>query len=144
MKPRDIMTKNVKFVNTNDNVSSAAKIMESMNVGAVPVCEGKRPVGMLTDRDIVLKSIAQGKDFNNTNVCEIMSNRVIYGTPDMDVHEAAHLMAKFQIRRLPVVENNNIVGIVSIGDLATQNILVDDAGEALSSISEKTPNAGIY
>lgn len=144
MKLRDIMTKDVKFVNTNDNVTNAAKIMENQNVGAVPVCEGNRPVGMLTDRDIVLRNVAQGKDYNNTVVSDVMSNRVIYGTSDMDVHEAANLMSKYQIRRLPVVENNKIVGIVAIGDLAVQDILVDDAGDALSTISQKTPNSNIY
>lgn len=138
------MTKNVKFVNTQDNVTNAARIMQKLNVGAVPVCEGQRPVGMLTDRDIVLRNVAEGKDYIHTNVSEIMSNRVIYGTPDMDVHEAASLMSKHQIRRLPVVENGEIVGICAIGDLAVEDKLVDDAGEALSTISEKTPTINMY
>src|SRR5699024_5987955 len=119
-----------------DNITNAAKIMEDLNVGCVPVCEEQRPVGMLTDRDIVLRNVAKEKNGNNTNVTEVMSNRVVYGTPDMDVHEAAELMSKYQIRRLPVVENDRITGIVAIGDLAVQNKLVDDAGVALNSISK--------
>ncbi len=144
MKLRDIMTKNVKYVTTQDNVSNAVEVMKKLNVGVVPVCEGQRPVGMLTDRDIVLRNEAEGKDYNNTSVSEVMSNRIIYGTPDMDVHEAASLMSKYQIRRIPVVENGKIVGIVAIGDLAVKDKLVDDAGEALSTISEKTPTTNMY
>lgn len=136
MKLRDVMTKNAKYVTTQDNITNAAKIMEDLNVGCVPVCEEQRPVGMLTDRDIVLRNVAKEKNGNNTNVTEVMSNRVVYGTPDMDVHEAAELMSKYQIRRLPVVENDRITGIVAIGDLAVQNKLVDDAGVALNSISK--------
>lgn len=136
MKLKDIMTRDVKYVTTQDNVTNAAKVMENLNVGCVPVCEGQRPIGMLTDRDIVLRNVAKGKDINNISVTEVMSGRVVYGTPDMDVHEAAQLMSKHQIRRLPVVENGRIVGIVAIGDLAVQNVLVDDAGNALNSISK--------
>ena len=139
MKLKDIMSREVKYVNVQDNITNAAKIMKDLNVGCVPVCEGQRPVGMLTDRDIVIRNIAQEKDINNTSVADAMSNRVIYGTPDMDVHEAAALMSKYQIRRLPVVENGKIVGIVAIGDLAVQNKLVDDTGQALYNISQQIP-----
>src|SRR5690554_4290284 len=120
------MTSNVKYVTPQDNVVNAAQIMKNLNVGSVPVCEGQRPVGILTDRDIVLRNVAQGNDHTNTSVAEVMSNRVIFGSPDMDVHEAAALMSKNQIRRLPVVENGKVIGMVAIGDLAVQNILVDD------------------
>src|SRR5699024_1574195 len=137
-------TSNVKYVTPQDNVTNAAQIMKNLNVGSVPVCEGERPVGMLTDRDIVLRNVAEGYNHSNTNVSEVMSNRVIFGTPDMDVHEAATLMSKNQIRRLPVVENGRVVGMVSIGDLALQNILVDDAGEALSNISKETSQRPRY
>lgn len=135
------MTTNVKYVTTQDNITNAAKVMENLNVGVVPVCEGERPIGMITDRDIVLRNVAKGTDYNNTSVGDIMSNGVIYGTPGMDVHEAASLMAENQIRRLPVVEDGKIVGIVSIGDLSLQDKLIDNAGEALSNISQPSqPN----
>lgn len=133
------MSREVKYVNVQDNITNAAKIMKDLNVGCVPVCEGQRPVGMVTDRDIVIRNLAQGKDSRNASVADAMSNRVVYGTPDMDVHEAAALMSKYQIRRLPVVENGKIVGIVAIGDLAVQNKLIDDAGQALYNISQQIP-----
>ncbi|RBP46637.1 CBS domain-containing protein [Garciella nitratireducens] len=139
MKLKDIMSKDVKYVESKDNIINAAKIMKDLNVGCVPVCEKERPIGILTDRDIIVRNIAEGRNINNVNVEDTMSNRVVYGTPDMDVHEAAVLMSKYQIRRLPVVEKGKIVGMVSIGDLAVQNNLVDDAGQALYNISQQIP-----
>jgi len=130
------MTKDVSYVTVNSDITTAADIMKSLNVGVVPVCdENKNPVGVLTDRDIVLRSIT-GTNNANEHVGNIMSKNTISTTPDTDAHEAATLMAQHQIRRLPVVKNNKIVGILSIGDLANVNIHIDEAGEALSSISK--------
>lgn len=136
MKVRDIMTKNVSYVTEKSNIAEAANIMKSINVGIVPVCnENKNPVGVITDRDIVLRSVA-ATNSTNQNVENIMSKNIVSTSPDTDAHEAANLMAQNQIRRLPVVENNMIVGILSLGDLANVNIHVNEAGEALSSISK--------
>ncbi|HSQ90464.1 CBS domain-containing protein [Romboutsia sp.] len=136
MKVRDIMTSGVSYVTPNSNITNAADVMKSLDVGIVPVCdENHTPVGVITDRDIVLRSVA-GANNANQNVGNIMSKNIVSVSPDIDAHEAATLMAQNQIRRLPVVENNKIVGMLSLGDLANVNIHVNEAGEALSSISK--------
>lgn len=134
MQVRDIMTNDVSSVAPNSSVNEAAQIMKNLNVGCVPVCNGNEPVGIITDRDIAIRNVAENGDFN-TPVESIMSNNLVYGSPDMSVHEAAELMSKNQIRRLPVVENGNLVGIVALGDLAVQSQSDMEAGDALSTIS---------
>ncbi len=135
MKVRDIMTTNVKAVDLSSNVSEIAKEMKELNVGSMPVCDkNQNVVGIVTDRDIVLRNVAEGNRGKN-KAKEVMSTQLITISPDAHVHEAARLMAENQIRRLPVVENGKLVGMVSIGDLSTQNIYVDEAGDALSEIS---------
>ena len=93
-------------------------------------------MGMVTDRDILVRAIAQGKDPKTTKVNEMMTKEVSSVSPDTDIHQASDLMAESQIRRLPVVENNQLVGFLAIGDIAVQSIHVNEAGEALSGISE--------
>ncbi len=134
MKVRDIMTDSVSTVDSNSRVSDAAKMMKDLNVGSIPVCEGSKPVGIVTDRDITIRSTADGGDAN-TPVNQVMSGNLVYGTPDMSDEEAARLMAENQIRRLPIVENGNLVGILALGDLAVQSRSDLEAGEALSTIS---------
>jgi CBS domain-containing protein len=134
MQVKDIMTGNVSTVNSNSNISDAARIMKERDVGAVPVCEGTKPVGIITDRDISIRSIALGGD-GNTPVSQVMSSNLIYGTPEMSDKEAARLMAEKQIRRLPILDNNRLVGIVSLGDLAVNDRTDMEAGKALSTIS---------
>ncbi|QTL97655.1 CBS domain-containing protein [Iocasia frigidifontis] len=140
MQLRDIMTNNVQTVNPNSSVKDAATIMKNLNVGSVPVCEGKRAVGIITDRDIAIRNVANNGD-SNTPVTQVMSKNMIYGQPDMSDQEAATLMAEKQIRRLPVVENDNLVGIVSLGDLAVNSRSDMEAGEALSTISKPSKPA---
>ncbi|GMA51730.1 CBS domain-containing protein [Alicyclobacillus contaminans] len=138
MKVKDIMTSNVSCVQTTDNIQKAAQIMEQLNVGSVPVCQNNKVVGMCTDRDIALKAVAKGAS-HTTPVSQCMTNQVITCTPDTDAHEAADLMARHQIRRLPVCDaSGNIVGICAIGDLATIDIHINEAGDALSKISQPT------
>ncbi|MCL6592368.1 MAG: CBS domain-containing protein, partial [Alicyclobacillus sp.] len=121
-----------------DTLQRAAQVMASLNVGSVPVCENKRVVGIITDRDICCKAVAQGKS-HTTQIRECMSSKVVTCTPDTDAHEAAHLMARNMIRRLPVCDaNGNLVGICAIADLATVDIHVNEAGDALSRISQPT------
>lgn len=132
---QDIMTTNVATVNLMDNAFEVAERMEQLNVGAIPVVDGQNLVGMITDRDMVLRGYAQ-KRSGSFSVEGLMTRDVVVGTPDMSCDEAAQLMAERQIRRLPVVDNGRLVGIVSIGDLAVRSDLADEAGEALSQISQ--------
>lgn len=134
MKVKEIMTTDVSSVAPNDTVTKAASIMEQLDVGSVPVTDNNRIVGIVTDRDIVLRGVARGKDANQ-KVSDVMTTNVKYATPDMDVHTAADLMAENQVRRLPVVDADTLVGIVAIGDLAVENIFENEAGEALHNIS---------
>lgn len=134
---RDIMTTSVETVSLLDNAFEVAERMEQLNVGAIPVVEGENLVGMITDRDLVLRGYAQ-KRSGSSAVEGLMTTDLVVGSPDMSVDEAARLMADRQIRRLPVVENGRLVGIVSIGDLAVRTELADEAGEALSQISQPT------
>lgn len=130
------MTRDVRTIDASSTVEDAARMMKELNVGSLPVSENGSITGIITDRDVVLRNVAGGRTPTNTRVDEVMSKTVITATPDMDVHRAADLMAQNQIRRLPVLENNSMVGIVSIGDLAVRNIYENEAGEALSSISK--------
>lgn len=135
LKVRDVMTSNVSTITTNSTIQEAAHQMKNLNVGSIPVCDNsRRPVGIVTDRDIVIRNVSEGMG-GNTSVDNVMSKNVITVSPDTDIHEAAEIMANNQIRRLPVVENDQIIGIVAIGDLAVRDIYVNEAGDALSDIS---------
>ncbi|MFL0246527.1 CBS domain-containing protein [Candidatus Clostridium stratigraminis] len=136
MKLKDIMTKDVATLNSEDTVERAAHLMKQYNIGSVPVCSGEEIIGIITDRDIAVRSVAEGENFKNQKVRDIMTSNPVIANQDMDIHDAARIMSERQIRRLPVVENKNIVGIISLGDLAVENNLKDNAGEALSNISE--------
>lgn len=133
----EIMTKDVKVCAPHDSVTAAAKIMRDINCGSVPICEGKNIIGMITDRDIVLQCVAEGKDCNSVHCHDCMTANVITCAPDTEVHECARIMADHQIRRIPVVRNGELVGICAIGDLAAIHIYANEAGEALSQISEQ-------
>ncbi|MDP4125334.1 MAG: CBS domain-containing protein [Bacillota bacterium] len=136
MKVQQVMTNSVDWVTSNSTVTEIAQLMKKDDVGSVPVCDGEKLVGIITDRDIVLKVVAAG-DFNkNISAREIMNTNVVTITSDQDVHEAADLMSKYQIRRLPVVEQGRLVGIVALGDLAIEKIHINEAGDALSDISQ--------
>lgn len=138
MRVQDLMTSNVSFVQASDTIQKAAQLMESINVGSVPVCQDKKVVGIITDRDIVIKAIAKGRNFN-TAISDCMSSQVVTVTRETDAHEAADLMAQHMIRRLPVVDNSgNLVGILAIADLATVDIHINEAGDALNKISQPT------
>ncbi len=132
---RNIMTENVATVSSNQTIQEAAEIMKQNNVGSIPVVDNGQICGIITDRDITLRSTAEGLN-NSTSVSQVMSTNLVSGTPEMTVEEAADVMAQNQIRRLPVVENNQLCGIVALGDLATNESFDNEAEEALSSISE--------
>jgi len=132
---RDIMTTNVDYVTPLDNVFEVAVKMKNDNVGIIPVCEDGTLLGVITDRDLVVDGIAE-KHPGSTKVTDIMHGDVVTANPDTTDEEAAALMAQHQIRRLPVLENGKLVGIVSLGDLAVTSGSSDDAGEALEDISK--------
>lgn len=134
---KDIMTKDVASLNPNDTVEQAAKLMKQHDVGSIPVCDNQAVIGIVTDRDITLRSTAAGQNFKNQSVRDIMSSNPVLGKPDMDVQDAARIMSERQIRRLPIVEGNNLVGIVALGDIAVEPNVQSKAGDALSNISEQ-------
>ena len=136
LKVRDIMTKDVAHVRPETPVIDAAKIMQQYNVGSIPVCDRTGVVGMVTDRDIVVRNVVTGSDPRSTPVSSIMTTDVETVSSDTDVERLGDIMSKNQIRRIPVVDNNTLVGIVSLGDLAADNKFDTEAAEALSDISK--------
>ncbi|WP_251862119.1 CBS domain-containing protein [Clostridium sp. Marseille-Q2269] len=136
MKVMDVMTKNVATVGRDESIKKAAELMSQYNVGSIPVCENDKVVGVITDRDIALRSVAKGLD-NNIKVSDVMTSNPVMASKDMDIHDAARIMSERQIRRLPVEDNENVVGIVSLGDIAIEPNHEDEAQKALSGISEQ-------
>lgn len=136
----NIMTSNVFTVKETQSLQEAASVMSEHNIGVVPVVNNSgQMTGIITDRDITLRSTAQGEAAQTPVSQAMTAQQVVQATPDMDVHEAAEMMAQQQIRRLPVVENGEIVGMVALGDIAVDDQYDNEAEEALSSIS--TPSA---
>lgn len=135
LKVKDKMTKNVAYVSPNTSITETAQLMQRHNIGSVPVVDDNNLVGIVTDRDIVVRNIAHGNDPRSTPVSDIMTTNVITVTPDADMEEVTSKMAINQIRRVPVVENNRLVGILAIGDMATDRRFNMEASEALSEIS---------
>ena len=140
MKVREIMTKDIASLSSNDTVERAAQLMKQYDCGCIPVCTKDKVVGVVTDRDIAIRSTASGQDCHQ-NVGDIMSKDLVVGNPDMDVQDAAQLMSERQIRRLPVIENNSLVGIVALGDISLEPAYQKNAEKALKNISE--PGSGI-
>ncbi|MFJ5761704.1 CBS domain-containing protein [Neobacillus sp. NPDC093182] len=138
-KIRDIMTDQVECCTLLDNVFEVAVKMKELNVGAIPIVDKDKLVGMITDRDIVVRGVAE-KHPGSTKVEDIMSDKLITISADATTKEAANLMAEHQIRRLPVVEGDKLIGIVSLGDFAIRKMTDDQAKEALSEISEQNYN----
>lgn len=136
MKVRDIMTDKVEIVSPDTGVESVAKLMAENNIGSVPVCQDKTILGLITDRDIVIRTVAKGENPATMKAKDVMSTDIISVSPDTDAHEAADKMSEYQIKRLPVIENGKLAGIIALGDLAIENIHIDEAGNALSGISQ--------
>jgi CBS domain-containing protein len=139
LKLRDIMSRQIASLNTNDSVEKAAQLMKQYNVGSIPICSQDSVVGIVTDRDIALRAVANGQD-TDQQIKDIMTANPVVGTPDMDVDEAVRIMSEKQIRRLPVVENNSLVGIVALGDISAEPKLQDNAEIALKNISKPAAN----
>ena len=136
MKVKDIMTKDVIIANPTDSILTVVKLMKHHNIGAIPVAENAEKVlGMTTDRDIVLSLADFNFDLANTNANKLMSNRVYSVRPEADLNSALALMKKQQIRRLPVIEEEKLVGMISIGDIAVRSGYMQEMSEAISEIS---------
>lgn len=136
MKLRDIMSKQVVRIHPEESVAVAARTLTHYNIGILPVCGNDgRVCGLVTDRDIVTRCLAAGRTPADTTVREVMTSKIIAARPDMDTSIAASLMGAKQIRRLPVMENGRLCGMVSLGDLAGREESSMDAGDALTEIS---------
>ena len=135
MNVRDVMTTNPRCVSQNDSIQIAARIMKEEDTGVVPIVDNGRPVGVITDRDIVVRAVADGSQANKP-VREIASGDLVCATPDMSTREATRIMSERQIRRLPVVEGDRLVGIVSLGDIAVKEGKDSRTGDTLENISE--------
>ena len=136
MKLREVMTSPVVRIHPDESVTVAARMLAHYNIGILPVCGSDgRLQGLVTDRDIVTRCLASGRSAAATRVKDVMTARIVSAQPDMDTGRAASLMGSQQIRRLPVVENGKLCGMVSLGDLAQQYESAYDAGDALAEIS---------
>ena len=135
MKLREIMTNQVVRIHPDESVSVAARTLTHYNIWILPVCGSDgRVCGLVTDRDIVTRCLAAGREPQKTSVREVMTAKIIAARPDMDASIAASLMGSKQIRRLPVMENGRLCGMVSLGDLAGKEESSMEAGDALTEI----------
>lgn len=140
MKVKDIMSTQIASLSSEDSIEKAAQLMEQYAVGSIPVCEHEKVIGIVTDRDITLRSVAEGQNVTQQKVSTIMTKNPVVGNPEMNVQDAARVMSEQQIRRLPIVENDSLVGMVALGDICTEPTLQDNAEEALKNISEANSN----
>jgi len=136
MRIAEIMTRDVQSVTGDTDLQTVARHMRDLDVGVIPVVEGSRLVGVITDRDIVIRAVAAGEDAQRALVRDHMSPDPTTISPNEQVSRAAEIMAREQIRRLPVVEDGTLVGILSIGDVAVDAGKDKLTGDALEQISE--------
>ncbi|RYF18819.1 MAG: CBS domain-containing protein [Comamonadaceae bacterium] len=131
----DVMTRGVRTMRPTDSVVDAARCMDELNVGVIPVCDGDKLVGMVTDRDIVVRGVAQQGQVQDMKLADVMSAHVRCAREDDDVEQVLGEMAEAQIRRLPVVDGNErLVGIVTLGDIAAKN--PEDEGDVAMSLGD--------
>lgn len=132
----EIMTKDVSVISEDESVRDAAQRLANDDIGALPICDSNKQIkGMLTDRDIVVQVVARGKDANTTRAKEMEQGEIVTLRPDDSIEHACDLMAQHQVRRLPVVENGRVLGMVSQADVA-KSVSPQDAGRMLFSISK--------
>lgn len=132
---RDVMTTEVEVVTPTDTLQRAAQMMHRLNVGALPVCNGNEVLGMITDRDIAVRSVAMGWSPRDSRVEQVMTQPASHCKPEQSVESAMKMMADLQVRRLPVIDaDKSLVGIVSLGDMAMRESL--DTAPTLRQISE--------
>ncbi|MCB2305169.1 CBS domain-containing protein [Clostridium estertheticum] len=136
MKISEIMTKEVISLSVDDTVERAAQIMKEYNIGSIPVnTKGRGLVGIITDRDIILRCVAEGKDIKVQKIREIMTSNPVVGDENINVNDATRIMGERQIRRLPITSNNELIGIVTLGDLALETTLKQETTDVLCEIS---------
>ena len=135
MKVSEAMTRDVRVANPNESIRDAARIMAEINAGALPVGENDRLIGVITDRDIAVRAVAEGKQ-PSTKIRDVMSQEVLYCYDDQDIDDVARNMGDVQVRRLPVVNRDKrLVGIISLGDVACKQD-AEVAGDAVAHISQ--------
>jgi CBS domain-containing protein len=138
---RDVMTPNPDCVSQDADVKEAARIMKDKDTGVVPVVDGKKVIGLITDRDIVVRGIAEGKDLANCRVNELMTKSVRSVREDDTIDQVLTMMSSSEIRRVPVVNGSDeIVGIVSLGYIAIETNKNDRVGKTVEDISQAPPN----
>lgn len=143
MKVRDIMTNPAIHISPTESVEVAARTLTQYNIGILPVCGADGKVcGLVTDRDLVTRCMASGRAAAQTTVREVMTSQVTSVQPDMEANVAAHLMGRQQVRRLPVVQNGKLCGMVSLGDLAKREESIMDAADALTDITSNVSDRG--
>lgn len=137
MELREIMTRDVEVVNAGASLKEAASKMKVLDVGLIPVCDGDRLQGILTDRDITIRATADGRDPKKTKVTDVMSTDLAYCLEEQEIEEAVSLMEARQIRRIPILnQDKRLVGIVSLADIAVHVRNRELSGETLEEISE--------
>lgn len=118
---KEIMTRNIASLNVDDTVERAVQLMKEHNIGSIPVCSGEKVVGIITDRDIIVRAVAEGENPKLQSIRSIMSSNPAVGFPNMEVQEAERIMHERNIRRLPIVDGENLVGIISFSDIMDGN-----------------------
>lgn len=137
MLVKDLMTTSVSAVRPDDAIETAVKIMRGESIGIVPVCDiQKHVLGVVTDRDILMRSVSAG--FSSSDIQSVMTPDVFCADVKDDIHDAAMLMAQNGVRRLPVVENNKLVGMLSLKDLAKKRIFIAEIGHVIYELSNKS------
>jgi CBS domain-containing protein len=138
-KLKEIMTPYVESITPEETVQDAAMRMKDLNVGAIPVCDEGALVGMVTDRDLVVRVLAEGRDHKEVTVSEAMSPDIVYCFEDDDTEKASQIMADRQIRRLPILSREEkLVGIIALADLATRGSEAPSSCEVLEQVSGPT------
>ena len=138
---RDVMTSNPECVNEKDSLRDVARIMKNRDTGVVPVVNGRKIVGLITDRDIVVRGLAEGKNLENASVSELMTKQVRTVHEDASVNDALELMNSAEVRRVAVVNSSDeLVGIVSLGDISVKSDKDTKVGQTVESISGAPPN----
>ncbi|TCK86760.1 CBS domain protein [Natranaerovirga hydrolytica] len=140
MDIKEIMTTNIVSVPENTSLKDIAKKMSDTGVGSILVIENNALNGIITDRDIVTRGLASDKDINTLTACDVMTKNVITASINEDLDHVIDLMSDHQVKRIPIMDSNEVKGVVSLGDMSQTYILEDDAGEVLHDITEKSFN----
>ncbi len=136
MKAQDIMTTEVVAVDKKTSVKDAAVKMAESDVGSVVVNDKDKLVGIITDRDITIRAVAEKDDMNKVTCADVMSTNVVTATSDTDMEEVINLMSEHQIKRIPIVEKNNVVGMISLRDISQTIEWDDETGELVNDITD--------